>query len=234
MTIDMDVIEITKRLLLAIVLSGLVGFDRESKNRPAGIRTHIIVAVGACIITLIQEKMTLDTIAYISEHTALGGAININQGRMTSQVISGIGFLGAGTIIVTKTSVKGLTTAASIWTVACLGIAAGEGYYAITLIGFFTVLLVLTLLEKIIKVPHLKTLQIDYVGNKELKHTLINEIERQNVEVRNIDYQITTQDNRKINRLLLELEFTRNVKFMDIIDDLAEKGDILNVSIENT
>lgn len=234
MLVTMDYLEITKRLLLAIILSGMIGFDREYKNRPAGVRTHILVAVGACVVALIQEQIALETVEYIKENPGLSGSINLNQGRLTAQVISGIGFLGAGTIMVNKTSVKGLTTAASIWAVACLGIGAGEGFYAITIMGFLAVILVLTVLEKIIRVPALKILEIDYIGDSSMKHELITELENQNIEIRNLNYHIVQENNQKVYKLVADLEYTKEVKVVDMVDQLSDHPNIIKVVLEDS
>jgi len=108
-------VEVTVRLLLALVLGGLVGWQREAAVKPAGFRTHILVCVGAALFTLISRYGFFES-----------GA---DPSRVASNIVVGIGFLGAGTIWRTGGSVQGLTTAASLWTVAAIGMAAGIGYY---------------------------------------------------------------------------------------------------------
>ena len=107
-----------QRLLLITVLAGLVGFERERHGRAAGLRTHILVGLGSCLIML--------TALYLME--GLSGRVAIDPTRMAAQVISGIGFLGAGTILRFRASVRGLTTAASLWAVAGIGLAVGAGF----------------------------------------------------------------------------------------------------------
>ncbi len=107
--------EVTVRLLLALLLGGLVGWQREAAVKPAGFRTHILVCVGAALFTLISRYGFFES-----------GA---DPSRVASNIVVGIGFLGAGTIWRTGGSVQGLTTAASLWTVAAIGMAAGIGYY---------------------------------------------------------------------------------------------------------
>lgn len=119
-------LEIILRLILASILGGLIGLDRESTNRPAGFRTHILVSIGSALMML------------VSLENAKYGA---DASRIAAQVISGIGFLGAGTIMRTGTNIEGLTTAASLWVCAGIGLAVGNGYYlgavATTLIVLF-------------------------------------------------------------------------------------------------
>ena len=105
--------EIVFRLLLAAFISGIIGIEREISNRPAGFRTHMLVTLGATLIMLISVDVFADS----------------DPGRLAAQVVSGIGFLGAGTIMRTGNNIVGLTTAASLWVCAGIGLAIGAGYY---------------------------------------------------------------------------------------------------------
>ncbi len=107
--------DIVIRLVLAVVLSGLVGVERVKTNHDAGLRTHILVCLGAAGIMLMSEVMQVQ--------------FGSDVGRIPAQVVSGIGFLGAGCIIVNNNRIKGLTTAAGLWTTACIGLCCGIGYY---------------------------------------------------------------------------------------------------------
>lgn len=114
-------LNIAVRLLVSCILGGIIGFEREySHHRPAGFRTHILVSLGACLAMIVSQ--------FASD--SLKGDLTIDPTRIGAQVVSGIGFLGAGAIIRHGLSVKGLTTAASLWTVACVGLACGIGFYA--------------------------------------------------------------------------------------------------------
>lgn len=106
------------RIFTAFFLGGMVGFEREYKSRPAGLRTHILVCTGAALVQIAS-------ISFFKRNPYFSG----DPMRLGAQVISGIGFLGAGTIIKEGPSIRGLTTAASIWAVGCIGIAAGAGLY---------------------------------------------------------------------------------------------------------
>ena len=105
------------RLIIAAVLGGIIGLEREKLNRPAGVRTHMIVCLGSCLIMLLGEYMH-----------RIDNTIDIT--RLGAQVVSGIGFLGAGAILKDGFSVRGLTTAATLWVVACVGLAVGGGFYS--------------------------------------------------------------------------------------------------------
>jgi putative Mg2+ transporter-C (MgtC) family protein len=130
----MTIVDIVIRILLAILLGGFIGFEREMTNRPAGFVTHTLVCVGACVVSLMQLLMVEDTVQIILEHPEMANALKVDIGRVVAQVVTGVGFLGAGTIFLDKGSVKGLTTATTIWVVACIGLTVGLGYYEMAII----------------------------------------------------------------------------------------------------
>ena len=131
-------LDILMRMLCAMVVGTVIGIEREYTHRPAGLRTHILVALGACAVMITGQLI-------FYQYRPLGGTSD--PARLAAQVISGVGFLGAGTIMREGVNVKGLTTAASLWAVACLGIAAGAGYYTVALVGMVLMFITLTLLE---------------------------------------------------------------------------------------
>ena len=114
-------VEIVWRLLLAAILSGLIGIERERLLWAAGMRTHMLVGVGACLIMIVSAFGFADVLGTRN--------VTLDPSRMAAQVVSGIGFLGAGTILLRGEVVKGLTTAASLWAVAAVGLAVGGGLY---------------------------------------------------------------------------------------------------------
>ena len=136
--LELNVWQICMRLLCAMVVGLDIGTEREYTHRPAGMRTHILVALGACAVMITGQLVFI-------QYKQLGGAPD--PARLAAQVITGVGFLGAGTIIREGANVKGLTTAASLWAVACLGVAAGGGYYTVALAGMIFLLATLTLFE---------------------------------------------------------------------------------------
>ena len=113
-----ELIEIA-RLSVAAFLGGIVGLERQQRHKSAGLRTHILVSLGSCLIMLISYKL----------YAGVQGLTNADPARLAAQVVSGIGFLGAGTIMKEGLTIKGLTTAASLWVVAGVGLAVGAGYY---------------------------------------------------------------------------------------------------------
>jgi putative Mg2+ transporter-C (MgtC) family protein len=134
----MDLLSMLARLVVAALLGGAVGLEREHKKRAAGLRTHLLVSLGSALVMVTAE--------YVVNHYQ--GTVNVDPTRLGAQVISGIGFLGAGTIIKQGASVKGLTTAASLWAVACVGLAVGAGHYIAALVAVAIIYGALVLLEK--------------------------------------------------------------------------------------
>lgn len=127
-------LDITFRLVFAFVLGGIIGFEREKKGRSAGLRTHILVCAGSCLIMLVS--------IYIYE--SYKHEVTLDPARIAAGVVTGIGFLGAGTIIRSAQEVHGLTTAASVWLSAAIGLAVGCGFFSGALVT--TVIALITLL----------------------------------------------------------------------------------------
>jgi putative Mg2+ transporter-C (MgtC) family protein len=121
--VHISVWEMTLRLVVAGVAGGLIGIERQSRNREAGLRTHMLVTIGSCLFTLVSAY------AWSDWTFSNGSRITFDPTRVSAQIVTGIGFLGAGAIIRHGASVRGLTTAATLWTCAALGMAAGTGYY---------------------------------------------------------------------------------------------------------
>ena len=130
--------QVALRLACAMLIGVVIGLEREFTHRPAGLRTHILVALGACVVSVTGEML-------FAHYSGLGAMPD--PARLSAQVITGVGFLGAGTIMKEGATVKGLTTAASVWAVACLGLAAGFGYYALALLGMVFIFITLTAVE---------------------------------------------------------------------------------------
>lgn len=147
---------IVLRIFLAILLGGVIGMERGMKNRPAGLRTYMLVCLGACMVMLTNQ--------YVYQVYGIGDPV-----RMGAQVISGIGFLGVGTIIVTsRNQIKGLTTAAGLWASACIGLSLGIGLYEAAIIGAVCIFLILTLLNEMDFKMRRNTKQLDtYIELKE-------------------------------------------------------------------
>lgn len=125
-------IEMLGRILLSVILGGLIGFERERTHKPAGLRTHIFVCMGACLFTIASF--------YFLNENELS---NFDPTRIASGIVTGISFIGAGSIIASKGDVKGITTAASLWVVAGIGLLVGFGIYFLPIVASIIAFLVL-------------------------------------------------------------------------------------------
>lgn len=146
---EVTYLAVVLRVLTSILIGGVIGLERGMKNRPAGMRTYMVVCLGACLVMLTNQ--------YIFQVAGTGDPV-----RMGAQVVSGIGFLGAGTIVVTRRSqIKGLTTAAGLWAAAGVGLALGIGFYEAALTAAFGVFSVMTLLQRLDSRLHRKTRTVE-------------------------------------------------------------------------
>jgi uncharacterized membrane protein YhiD involved in acid resistance len=128
-------VELSLRLIAGLALGAIIGFERELHRQPAGFRTHSLVSLGAALFAIISGY-------------GYGGAA-IDPTRITAQIVSGIGFIGAGTILQYRGHIRGLTTAASLWSVAAIGTATGTGLYVLAVLGTILILVVLSLLDRV-------------------------------------------------------------------------------------
>ena len=158
---DFNIVTVTLRLVLAFLFGGIIGMDRERKGRPAGMRTHILVCLGSSMTTMS---------GFFVGHT-LG--IESDPLRISAQVISGIGFLGVGTILITgRMHVKGLTTAAGLWTTASIGIALGAGFYEGALLCTVLSVIAISVLYRLENLLGSKTAVIEvYIEIKDVDQT---------------------------------------------------------------
>lgn len=198
----MDIFLVATRLILAAILGAVIGIEREIKNRAAGFRTHIIVSVGACLIMLIG----IDGIGKFSPDTARDTA------RIAGQVISGIGFLGAGTILQKKNAVTGLTTAATLWLSAAIGLAVGIGYYEGAIIATVICLVTLISLNKISDLINKKTIKSysmifdTYNFNQDSFYEFTS---KEGVEIRKLDIIDEEMDDKS----MIEVTFSFNKNY---------------------
>lgn len=207
------------RLLVAGLFSGLIGLEREIHGRAAGLRTHILVGCGACLIMI--------TSLYI--HSLYGNAAD--PGRIAAQVVSGIGFLGAGTIIRFRASVRGLTTAASLWAVAGIGLAVGSGLYLPATYATLIIICVLFLLSEIerrvLRRSLYKLLVIDTHGDMMQLKKIRDLLSDYNVEIRDMDIKALSQEE---NKYRIEM----NVRVLDryesaLLNDVGRLQGVLSV-----
>lgn len=214
------------RILIALVLSGIIGFEREFKNHSAGFRTHILVGIGSCLVMLLSQY-GFEPILEKYE-----GVVNVrfDPSRIASYVISGIGFLGAGTIIVYGGTIRGLTTAASIWAVAGLGLVVGVGMYATAIFTTLVILLSLIFLnnfEKRIGKGHSSNL-IEIVALEGLKvNNILMIIEKYQLNIRNVEI-IKAENN--IRNIYIKIERDDDLDRMSLFEEISSIKKVINIS----
>lgn len=164
---NLTIQEIFIRLTLTILFSGIIGYEREKNNSTAGLKTHMLVSMGSAIVALIQVETIMFGLTLSSETK-----VSVDAVRLIAQVVSGIGFLGAGTIIITKRQVVGLTTASSIWGASSLGLAFGMGYYDIAIISSILMLAVLIIFKRLIVIHGPQQVLIKFINHKNLKERI--------------------------------------------------------------
>lgn len=176
---DLTTLSVLLRMLLAVVCGGLIGIEREHKRRPAGFRTHILICLGAAMTTLTSEYL------YLVMH------FYTDIARLGAQVIAGVGFIGAGTIIVTRhRRVKGLTTAAGLWAAAIIGLTCGAGYYEAAVYATALILVAELFFSKleyrIIKQARYASLYVEFADDPTLDE-ILRQIRTANVDVTGLE-----------------------------------------------
>ena len=196
--------ELFLRLVLSCVLGGIIGYERQSRRKSAGLRTNVLVCLGACLIMVLSQAM----------YQQVEGLTNADPARLAAQVVSGIGFLGAGAIMKEGLSVTGLTTAACLWVVAGVGLAVGAGFYAGALISTALVFVTLGSLSRL----------DDWVDHEKNLSLNIHTVDRPGQLMR-------------ISRCLEDLQLrVRGVKVKadeDEVDDSGEKSMYIDLEIFN-
>lgn len=220
------------RLFISFLFSGIIGFEREVNQSNAGLKTHILVALGATLIALLQ----IEIIDFVREIALANpdGFVNVSAdaSRLVSNVITGIGFLGAGTIIVTKRNVSGLTTAASIWTTASIAVAVGMGFYEVALIGFIFVLLTLFLFNRLVNVSYGYRVIVKYIGGVETLSKIKDIFREMSFDFQIAAYKSDVYDSYIIRENIFIIHNSKDADFEDIVSKLSITDNI--VSVERT
>ena len=226
----MTTLDIIIRIVLSILIGTFIGIERERKSRPAGMRTHVLVCLGACVVALIECSMRDEMLALINGDENVAFAM----GRISAQVISGIGFLGAGTIFTARKKIAGLTTAASLWNVACLGIAVGMGYYLIAMLGCVLVIVVLMSLQKIVKINVQKKVEIKYIHRIETIDFINQFFTEKGIVIIDVDFSVDSRPEGNLYTNIYELHLPEQTNYSDIVTTLSEYANIHVVRTTNT
>ncbi|MBR8701621.1 MULTISPECIES: MgtC/SapB family protein [unclassified Fusobacterium] len=225
--------EIITRIIVSILIGGMIGYDRGLKNRPAGFRTHILVCLGACVVSLIQDQLRVNIINFAIAYPDQAQIIKSDIGRIGAQVVSGIGFLGAGTIMRDKGTIGGLTTAASIWATGCLGLGIGWGFYSLSIITGIAIILVLVTLKSfeasLIDKKYTITLEILFKENECTDYNMAEvytALREMNIKIKNLKKFV---NENKFNTTLI---VPKQIDQLSLISNISKKGFVSGVNIK--
>jgi putative Mg2+ transporter-C (MgtC) family protein len=229
-------LELLLRIVFALVIGGAIGMEREYKNRPAGMRTHLLVCIGAATVALLESLLWVSTTGVHA-----GSGADLSLGRLSAQVISGIGFLGAGTIFMAQKKISGLTTAASLWNSACLGILIGFGYYWIALVLCVLVIFILQVLGRMVKINAVKHVEVMFINRQETLPFINAYFETAGILVLDVDFHVEApRDSLHILNLdqnvytnLYTLHLPSKLSYIDIVTHLSENQSIQTVRTRN-
>ena len=217
---EIPLLEIFLRLAAALVAGGIIGYERERDSQPAGLRTHMILALGAALVMILSVN--------------IGIKYGSDPSRLAAQVVSGIGFLGAGAILRFGFYVKGLTTASTLWTTAMVGMAIGYGYYLVSLFAVVITIIVLTLVErfekKFVRVNVIRTVVVD-VHERE---GILREVRKTISKMADALLAFSVQKSVKNKHMRLEIvaRFNRNEKLEDMLEVISSIEGVKGIKIE--
>lgn len=206
-------LELTVRLSFALVLGGAIGIEREYRAKEAGFRTHFLVALGSALFCIVSQ---------------FGFGIDLkDSSRVAAQVVSGIGFLGAGTIIFQKNVVRGLTTAAGLWVTAAIGLACGTGMYMAALIATVMVLLGLEVLHALIPQHGVTTVDISFTAkSKDSVRKFVDTLKSSGIEVQSYELRDKRASHDSVLSVEMQLKMKRgtydNLHVIDFMDEFTD------------
>lgn len=211
------------KLLLSVLLGGVIGFERKIRGYPAGARTHMLVCVGAALTMILGQYEAAFIQSGIMGH--LDTKVDIS--RFGAQVINGIGFLGAGTILVNgRREIKGLTTATGLWTSGCLGLVIGSGFYECALGSFFFIILSATVFKRfeVWMLSRIKTMSV-YMEIDSLADIpeIVRSIRDRQITILDMDFMGENRENRKTPvSVTFLLKLAERTKHNQVLEDLSD------------
>jgi len=230
--IDFSLFDVMVSLIAALLCGGIIGHEREKQKKAAGIRTHIIVCIGACMVALIQRQVMVSLIDELLSHDSLHGSLSLRPTDMLANVITGVGFLGAGTIMVNKGKIEGLTTAASVWSVAIIGMAIGLGSWQIVVPGAIIIFLTLRIVNRLSFSGHLEfKLDISYLRKSQALSEIENLFEEKHIVTTSIDMIDYEDSHPDFANISLTLQLPKGVEINNVMRELGAIHNIRRVQV---
>ena len=217
---EIEIVDMMLRIGLSLVLGGIIGFERERDSQPAGLRTHMILVVGACLAMMLSVN--------------IASKAGSDPTRLAAQVVSGIGFLGAGAILRSGFNVKGLTTATTLWTMAIVGLAVGVGYYAVAAITTLVLMIVLSVMDvvekRFVRINVIRNITVDVHDHKGVVRDVRKAMARIADQV--ITFSIQKSLKSKSLRLEIVARFNRSEKIENMVEQISEIEGVKAFKIE--
>ena len=220
------------KLTLTLIFSGLIGYEREMSESNAGFKTHIIVGLSSALIAIVQLNIMDYVVEFNFMYPDVVTGLRSDPTRLIAQVVSGIGFLGAGTIIVTKSNVSGLTTAASIWSVAILGLSTGMGYYSTSIAGFSFIIAVLYVFNRLVQVKQPEKVLVKFIKNEISSERINKEIKDLNIDAEIIGFDSEAYGDALITEVTYKIH-SKDFDFEEFIRRLSKIPNIISVHKTN-
>ena len=229
---ELNIVSMLLRICCAAFAGGLIGSEREKRRRPAGFRTYMLVSMGAALTIILGQYLELMLNTTWAEAANIVG-IRTDTSRFGAQVINGVGFLGAGTIIVTgRQEIKGLTTAAGLWASACMGLAAGAGFYECvaicTVLMFVNMRFMPRFESRILSKTRNFNLYVEMDSVKNLG-ILINRIKTMNIKFNNMDMNKEQQSGATQINVLMNLRLPKRRNHTDVLAELSTVDGIISM-----
>ena len=226
-------LEYSLRLLLSLVVGGVIGLERERSNQAAGLRTHVLISLGSSLIMIVSLTM----VAAGAPPEGAGATVTLrggDPGRIAAQVVSGVGFIGAGTIMRFGGSVRGLTTAASIWIAAALGLSIGGGLYFVSAVGTAIALFTLTTLNRVEKrmFPDrtYKMLEVNVRDKRISTDAIIPILRKHRIQVSNVD--VTQAIEKQTVKMRFLVKIAEDTDLRALYDEINEIDNVYQVKLE--
>jgi len=222
---DINAYTVSFRIAVSVILGGMIGVEREKHKQLAGFRTHILICLGSTLLMLLS--------IYLPQVFSAPG--QSDPGRIAAQVVSGIGFLGAGAILRIGANVRGLTTAATIWSVSAVGLAVGAGMYFAAFISTLVILFVLTVLDRIEKdffpAQYLKYLHITFQEITFKDEMVLDVLRMYRVKIKDVD--ITQSPQKNTTKMKIFIQVAKSTDFKNLYGDLQKIEGVSNIRLES-